>query len=73
MQKRRKVVTKPPRWRLVLFSDREESDDSNIEDDGDDEDYDDDDSQDGMDEDDDDSQMEYPQKKIKLKKEQPLK
>ena len=31
MQKRRKVVTKPPKWRLQLFSERQESDDSNIE------------------------------------------
>jgi len=36
MQKRRKIVTKPPKWRVQLFSDREESDDSNIVDEDDD-------------------------------------
>lgn len=28
MEKRRKIVTKSPKWRLMLFSEREESDDS---------------------------------------------
>ena len=36
MQKRRKAVIKPPKWRVQLFSDREESDDSNIVDEDDD-------------------------------------
>lgn len=30
MEKRRKAVTKSPKWRLVLFSEREESDDSDV-------------------------------------------
>mgnify|MGYP006897441152 CR=1 FL=1 len=43
MEKRRKVVTKSPKWRLTLFSDREESDDSNDISDPDSDDNDDDD------------------------------
>lgn len=37
IDKRRKIVTKPPKWRVRLFSDRQQSDDSNIMDDEDDE------------------------------------
>lgn len=35
MEKRRKIVQKPPKWRVQLFSDREESDDSNMVDEDD--------------------------------------
>lgn len=42
IDKMKKVNKKPPKWLLQLFSDRQESDDSNIEGDDDDEDEDDD-------------------------------